>query len=274
MTRTLRGRKDSHGSFRPSYFLYGVFSLSPAAGVYPIHRGVPSGGSVVRVGVGFFMHIRGIILTICIQYFLISPPVVSRHVLRYSGVSNTFRALYMSNFSYTVRRSKRAKRMHIDVHRDGSVVVVGPAHVSLSVLDSFVRERSPWVVNQIDFFKAVGFRPLPVSSREEYLKHKDQARALAESRLRFYCGLYGVSYNRLYIRNQKTCWGSCTTRKNISLNYRILFLPKRLRDYVIVHELCHLKELNHSEKFWSLVSRACPDYRALRAELRDYDLYN
>ncbi len=180
----------------------------------------------------------------------------------------------MSNFSYTVRRSKRTKRVHIDVHRDGSVVVVGPISVPQSVLDSFVREKSVWVVNQIDFFKNLGFRPLPVSSREDYLRHRDRTRALAEERLCFYNNLYGFSYNKLYIRNQKTCWGSCTAKKNISLNHRILFLPERLRDYIIVHELCHLKELNHSDRFWSLVSRAFPDYRALRNELREYDLYN
>ena len=180
----------------------------------------------------------------------------------------------MSDFSYTVQRSKRTKRVHIDVRRDGSVVVVGPASVSQSALDSFVREKSVWVVTQINFFKTLGFRPLPTSSREDYLKHKEQARALAEERLCFFNSLYGFSYNKLYIRNQKTCWGSCTSRKNINLNYRIIFLPERLRDYIIVHELCHLKELNHSEKFWHLVSKVFPDYHTLRNELREYDLYN
>ena len=86
--------------------------------------------------------------------------------------------------------------------------------------------------------------------------------------MRFYNEIYQFSYNKIYIKNQKTRWGSCSGKKNLSFNYRILFLPKKLQDYIIVHELCHLKELNHSKRFWSLVARVFPDYQNIRNELR------
>ncbi|MDR3628564.1 MAG: M48 family metallopeptidase, partial [Ignavibacteriaceae bacterium] len=74
--------------------------------------------------------------------------------------------------------------------------------------------------------------------------------------------------NKVTIRNQKTRWGSCSARGNLSFNFNLVRYRKEIIDYVIVHELCHLKEMNHSNKFWNLVEKICPDYKALRRELK------
>ncbi|NBX49499.1 M48 family peptidase, partial [bacterium] len=79
---------------------------------------------------------------------------------------------------------------------------------------------------------------------------------------------YGFSYGKISVRNQQTRWGSCSKRGNLNFNYRILFLPPHLADYLIVHELCHLKEFNHSPRFWALVAQGCPNYHACKKELR------
>lgn len=79
---------------------------------------------------------------------------------------------------------------------------------------------------------------------------------------------YGFSYKRIFIKNQKSCWGSCSEHGNLNFNYKLLFLPPHLADYVIIHELCHLAELNHSPRFWSLVAEVCPEYKKHRRELR------
>ena len=87
-----------------------------------------------------------------------------------------------------------------------------------------------------------------------------------KSRLRF-------SYKAIKIKNQKTRWGSCSRNKNLNFNYKLIFLPKKQQDYIIIHELCHLKEFNHSRKFWSLVEKIMPDYLEIKNELRNHELF-
>jgi predicted metal-dependent hydrolase len=93
-------------------------------------------------------------------------------------------------------------------------------------------------------------------------------RALAHERLAHFNQQYGLAIGKISIRNQKTRWGSCSREGNLSFNYRILYLPSAERDYIIVHELCHIAEHNHSPAFWALVSRALPDAKLIRKELR------
>lgn len=91
---------------------------------------------------------------------------------------------------------------------------------------------------------------------------------IVHERLIFFNKVYGFKYGRVTIRNVKTRWGSCSKKGNLNFNYRIVFLPKELADYLVVHELCHLGEFNHSQKFWDLVAKAQPNYKKLRKELR------
>ena len=100
-----------------------------------------------------------------------------------------------------------------------------------------------------------------------YEKYKEQARALVHARLEFYNQSYHFKIGKVTIRDQKTRWGSCSSKGNLNFNYKIIFLPPDLIDYIIVHELCHLGELNHSARFWKLVEKQCPDYEILRSRL-------
>lgn len=101
-----------------------------------------------------------------------------------------------------------------------------------------------------------------------------EAKKIAEERIErfgtYYTGRHGVRHARVSIRKQKTRWGSASTRGTLSFNYRIVFLPSELADYIVVHELCHLKEMNHSARFWALVVETIPDWKARRAALRRY----
>lgn len=99
-------------------------------------------------------------------------------------------------------------------------------------------------------------------------KYKLAARELVHHRLQHFAPQCGVMYRRVAIRNTKRSWGSCSSLGNLNFNYKVLFLPQCLRDYIIVHELCHLKELNHGEKFWFEVGLVVPDYDFLKNELR------
>lgn len=104
-----------------------------------------------------------------------------------------------------------------------------------------------------------------------YLAHKAAARMVILERLEFFNQYYGFTYKRVAIRNTARSWGSCSSLGNLNFSYKLLFLPAALRDYVIVHELCHLRELNHGEQFWILVSACIPDYALLRSRLREID---
>ncbi len=94
------------------------------------------------------------------------------------------------------------------------------------------------------------------------------ARAIVHEHLARANAHYGFTYNKIFIRNTRTRWGSCSTRGNLGFNYRIVKLPPELAHYVVVHELCHRKEFNHSAKFWALVAETIPNWKKTRATLR------
>lgn len=97
------------------------------------------------------------------------------------------------------------------------------------------------------------------------------ARTIVTEKVRNFSRKYGVEYGTIAIRNQKTRWGSCSKKGNLNFSYRIVFLPPELQDYLVVHEVCHLKEFNHSRAFWDLVAREVPNYRELRRKLKGLD---
>lgn len=97
---------------------------------------------------------------------------------------------------------------------------------------------------------------------------RERARALFSERLAHFAPVLGVATPPLRLSSARTRWGSCSARGNIALNWRLILLPPAIVDYVVCHELAHLKEMNHSPRFWSVVERLCPDWQALRKELR------
>lgn len=100
---------------------------------------------------------------------------------------------------------------------------------------------------------------------------REAARALVHARLAHFNQFYQFQYNKVFIKNQRTRWGSCSSNRNLNFNYRIITLAPELQDYLIVHELCHLQEFNHSQAFWDLVALQVPNYQALRTQLRGVD---
>jgi predicted metal-dependent hydrolase len=105
-------------------------------------------------------------------------------------------------------------------------------------------------------------------SHQEYLKIKEQARELVLKRIDHFNQAYGYRYNKVFIRNQKTRWGSCSLDGNLNFNFKLALIPKEQADYVIVHELCHLDEFNHSQKFWNLVAKTIPEYKRIKKQLK------
>ncbi len=105
-------------------------------------------------------------------------------------------------------------------------------------------------------------------NRIQYLKLRESARTLVKARLSHYNDHYQVPLRKIFIKNHKSRWGSCSEKGNLNFNYKIVLLPPELADYIIVHELCHLKEFNHSPKFWAQMAETLPNHKALRQQLR------
>lgn len=106
------------------------------------------------------------------------------------------------------------------------------------------------------------------TTQKEYLLHKEKTRAFVFNKIEQYNKIYNFTFNRISIKNQKSRWGSCSSRKNINFNYRLGLISEHLAEYVVVHELCHLEQLNHSQAFWDLVAITIPDYKRRRSELK------
>jgi len=161
--------------------------------------------------------------------------------------------------------------MKITIRCDGDCIVSAPRWINNSSIERFIFEKSKWIVEKIEAFKKSGIgknRLLHKRSKIEYKQNKKQALDLIKEKLENFNAFYDFSYGRISIRNQRTRWGSCSKKGNLNFNYKIIFLPEKLADYIVVHELCHIREFNHSRRFWDLVAKTFPDYREIVRELR------
>lgn len=148
------------------------------------------------------------------------------------------------------------------------MTVTAPHSVSPTRIERLLADRHTWINEATARMQNI--KTLPVSGRRAYLKYREQARALITERVVHWNVRLGYAFNRIAIKDTRRAWGSCSRKGNLNFSYALLFLPQELVDYVVVHELCHLKEHNHSRAFWLLVERVFPNYRLLRAELRTY----
>jgi len=101
-------------------------------------------------------------------------------------------------------------------------------------------------------------------------RYRNAARNLFQSRVAYYHSLTGGNYTSITIRDQKSRWGSCSSRGTLSFNYRLIFAPPKVLDYVVVHELCHLTHMNHSKDFWNMVEQIMPEYKVHKTWLREH----
>jgi len=159
-------------------------------------------------------------------------------------------------------RHRRARRYLLRVEHDGRVRVTIPRGGSRREADAFARRHLDWVLRQRAGLSAARF------SLEERQQLKAQARAELPLRLQELADQHGLGVTRVSIRNQRTRWGSCGRDGHICLNWRLVVMPDWVRDYVIVHELMHLRRMDHSPKYWRLVAAAYPRYREARQWLR------
>ena len=166
-----------------------------------------------------------------------------------------------------LERSKR-KTLAIGITQEGALKVKAPFSLSETEIIRFVKQKSFWIYKQVK--KVEENRANMVTySRQEERSYREKARAILTDKTEYYGRLIGVTYNRIRIADQKTRWGSCSSVGNLNYNWKLVLMPPGVLDYVVVHELAHRREMNHSAAFWKVVATWMPDYKKYRKWLRD-----
>ena len=164
--------------------------------------------------------------------------------------------------TYRVIRSAR-KTLQVEIRPDGEVLVRAPQHLADAEIRRFVESKADWIAEHTAKVKMRAQQASDVErlSMEDIRRLADEAAKDIPERVRRFAPVVGVRYGRITIRNQKSKWGSCSSQGNLNFNCLLMLAPPSVRDCVVVHELCHLIELNHSKRFWALVAKALPEYR-------------
>lgn len=176
----------------------------------------------------------------------------------------------MTHNEIEIIRSKR-KTVSLEITPDCRIILRIPLHMTNAQAYRFADEKSQWIENKLELQRKrhscadMGDR----LSNEEIMKLTEKALAVITQRVRFYAPIIGVEYGKITIRKQRTLWGSCSAKNNLSFNCLLALASPEALDYVVVHELCHCKIKNHSKDFWAEVEKILPDYKNRRLWLKN-----
>ena len=166
-----------------------------------------------------------------------------------------------NGFRVFIKRSAR-KSLSLEIMPDGSLLARAPQRMPEREIWAFIREKEDWIrVHRGQRMERAADAAADPLSPDQIKELADVALRVLPERCRYFAGIMGVSYGRITIRNQKTRWGSCSSKGNLNFNCLLMLAPPEIRDYVVVHELAHRKEMNHSPRFWKEVEKVLPDYR-------------
>ena len=165
--------------------------------------------------------------------------------------------------AYRLVRSNR-KTVAIQI-KNGEVIVKAPHRAPLAFIEDFLESKRDWIAEGLAVQNAY-----PPFTAEEVRAMADAALVDIPKRVAHFAPIVGVTYGRITIRNQRTKWGSCSSKGNLNFNCVLMLAPEWVRDYIVVHELCHLKEMNHSARFYQLVYSVYPEYDRWHGWLKEH----
>lgn len=166
---------------------------------------------------------------------------------------------------YTLIRSDR-KTLSVQIKPDGTLLVRAPRRMNKRQIEDFLQAKSHWIKKHLSSLPDIS---QPRLTDQELAQLRESARRQITDRVAYFAPLVGVNYGRISIRTQHTRWGSCSPEGNLSFNALLALAPKEVLDYVVVHELCHRREMNHSAQFWACVEQVLPDYQFHKCWLKD-----
>ena len=168
---------------------------------------------------------------------------------------------------YTLKRSSR-RSIAVQIKSDGSIIVRANYNTPLYRIESFLSDKSEWIAKNVAKTRLNCSAPKFTESEiKEFVK---KAKDTLPERVAYFSQTIGVSYGKIAVKKMRTVWGSCSMKGNLNFNCLIVAIPQEIADYVIIHELCHRKQMNHSHAFWNLVATFCPDYKARRKWLKNF----
>ena len=170
---------------------------------------------------------------------------------------------------YKIIHSKR-KTLAVEISLKNGLVVRAPMSVEHKEIEKFVNANEKWILSKLAKINEVkSITPANKLTPEEISSIKEQARKIIHDRVEKYSQKIGVSYGKITIRSQKSRWGSCSSMGNLNFNFLLMLMPPDVLDAVVAHEVCHLKEMNHSKNFYTLVLSICPNYWECHAWLKE-----
>ena len=172
--------------------------------------------------------------------------------------------------NYELRRSSR-KTLAVEIRADGSILVRAPKTYPKYKIEAFLKEKQEWIEakQRLQVKREQSADKVRTLSESEERLYREQARIVFENKIAYYAKIMGVTYGRIAIRDQKTRWGSCSSEGNLNFNWRLIMAPAGVLDYVVIHELAHRKEMNHSRAFWNIVEEMMPEYRKYQGWLKE-----
>lgn len=176
-----------------------------------------------------------------------------------------------SRMNIEVIRSNR-KSVAVEIRSDATVLVRAPFIMKDAEIWEFLKEKENWILTHLEKVqeRRKELKTIEKLSVTEIHKLADLALKVISVKVKHYAGLMNVQYGRITIRNQKTRWGSCSSKGNLNFNCLLMLAPDEVVDYVVIHELCHLIEMNHSKAFWQQVEQIMPDYKKHRKWLKEH----
>ena len=164
---------------------------------------------------------------------------------------------------YQILRSRR-KTLSIEITPRGEIIVRTPSRMAKRDIQRFVESRRDWIEDHLSRIPNV--TPLTETAHKALIR---AAKEILPQKAAFFAQKMGITFGRITIRSQHTRWGSCSAAGNLSFNCLLMLAPEEVQDYVVVHELCHRREMNHSPRFWALVADILPDHRTQRQWLKE-----
>lgn len=212
--------------------------------------------------------------------------------------------LQTQTVSYTLKRSLRARQLWLQIHPEKGLSVTLPRHYNQDLLPAYLTSKARWILRHLNRIKnelpnseadahtqpvPICYQGNPIQSFGEDPKItyclpdgtvvdynavliwlRQQALKVIPAKALSYKQIIGVNYSKISIRDQKTRWGSCSHKGNLNFNWRLIMAPEAMLDYVIIHELCHLKRMSHNKAFWNEVAKYCADWRDQRRWLNKH----